>query len=238
MDVNAIAAHGMQGDLLRMSTISQNLANVMTPGYKKQIVAGGSFSQQVDGLLQGAFNATAAAPALAIDPGAGTLRYTGIARDVAIEGGEFFEVDGPDGPAYTRQGSFHVDVRGRLVTAQGAPVHGQSGEIVLGGPYTIEPNGDVRQGERAVARLKLVSFTNPAALAPIGGGLYRQGAAIQGEPSAAPRLRIGYQENSNVNSPQEMVRLTETVRHFEALQKIMQGYDDTLEKTIRKLGEF
>jgi flagellar basal-body rod protein FlgF len=41
-----------------------------------------------------------------------------------------------------------------------------------------------------------------------------------------------------VSSPQEMVRMTETVRHFEALSRIVQGYDDALEKTIRKLGDF
>jgi flagellar basal body rod protein FlgG len=45
-------------------------------------------------------------------------------------------------------------------------------------------------------------------------------------------------EASNVDSAGEMVRLTETVRHFESLQKIVQGYDATLEATIRKLGEF
>jgi len=129
-------------------------------------------------------------------------------------------------------------VRGQLVTAQGMPVMGQSGEIVVTGPFVIDANGDVKQDGRVAGRLKMVSFANPGALEPAGGGLYRQGAATLAEQSTAPAVRIGYQENSNVSSPQEMVRLTETVRHFEALQKIMQGYDETLEKTIRKLGEF
>jgi flagellar basal-body rod protein FlgG len=56
--------------------------------------------------------------------------------------------------------------------------------------------------------------------------------------SAADAIRTGYLENSNVNSSHEMVSLAETVRHFEALTRIAQGYDDVLEKTIRKLGEF
>jgi len=51
-------------------------------------------------------------------------------------------------------------------------------------------------------------------------------------------MRSGYQESSNVNSSQEMVRMTETVRHFEAMQKIMQGYGDSLDNSIKKLGEF
>jgi flagellar basal body rod protein FlgG len=58
------------------------------------------------------------------------------------------------------------------------------------------------------------------------------------DPKTPSSLRTGFLETSNVSSPQEMVRLTETVRHFESLQRLVQGYDETLEKTIRKLGEF
>lgn len=237
MDVMAIAGGGMQQDLLRMETISQNLANVLTPGYKKQVLSGHSFAQQVSGGLAGVAASTSTSTRT-IDASAGTVRYTGLALDVAVVGGEFFEVAGPDGPAYTRQGSFHTDVRGRLVTAQGMPVIGMNGEILVTGPFIIDANGDIRQDGRVAGRLKMVGFSNPGALEPAGAGLYRQGAATLAEQGVAPAVRIGYQENSNVSSPQEMVRLTETVRHFEALQKIMQGYDETLEKTIRKLGEF
>ena len=53
----------------------------------------------------------------------------------------------------------------------------------------------------------------------------------------APRVMAGYQEASNVNSSSEMVQLMETSRHFEALARTVQGYDETLEKAIRKLGE-
>ena len=227
MDLMAIAASGMQQDLQRVETISQNMANVLTPGYKKQIVQGTTFAQQVDGGLARAPEALS----LSIDPAPGTLRYTGNPQQVAIDGAEFFEIAGKNGPAYTREGSFHTDVRGRLVGEHGLPVMGTGGEIVLQGAYTIDANGDVRQGDRVAGRLKLVRFANPAALVP-------QGGALATESANAPSLRIGYQENSNVSSPQEMVRLTAAVRHFEALQKIMQGYDDSLEKTIRKLGEF
>jgi flagellar basal body rod protein FlgG len=235
-DLMAIAASGMQHDLLRMESISQNMANALTPGYKKHIVVGAPFAQQIDaGLAQ---QCAGAQPALTIDPSAATFRYTGSAQDAAIEGGEFFEVASPHGAAFTRQSGFHTDARGRLVGAQGWPVIGSGGEIVLTGAYTVEANGDIRQGDQVVAKLKLTRFENPAALTPLGGGLYRQGEAVVADAVAPARIRLGYQENSNVNSSQEMVRLTETVRHFEALQKIIQGYDESLEKTIRKLGEF
>jgi len=233
----AISASGMQHDLLRMETISQNLANVRTPGYKKQIAVGAPFAQQVDAAM--AQPANERAPVLlTIDPSAATLRYTGNVQDAAIEGSEFFEVAGPNGVAFTRQSGFHTDARGRLVGAQGWPVMGRGGEITLTGAYVIDANGDVRQGDQVVGRLNLTRFENPADLIPLGGGLYRQGAAKVVDGGASAKIRLGYEENSNVNSAQEMVRLTETVRHFESLQKIIQGYDDSLEKTIRKLGEF
>lgn len=232
----AIAAGGMQQDQLRMESISQNLANVLTPGYKKQVVLATPFAVQVEGARVTA--SAAGVPAAAIDPAAGTLRYTANAQDVAIESGEFFELATPEGQAFTRQSGFHTDARGRLVGAQGWPVMGMNGEIVLNGPYVIDATGAVRQGEQVVAQLKLTRFDNPGDLLPLGGGAYRQGGARVADGGAPARLRLGFQENSNVNSPQEMVRLSETVRHFEALQKIIQGYDDSLEKTIRKLGEF
>lgn len=245
MDVLAIAASGMQQDILRLESISQNMANVLTPAYKKQILLTPTFSQQVDGGMAGnAAYAASPAPAdsLRIDATAGTLRYTARAQDVAIQGDGFFEISTPAGPQYTRQGSLHVDIGGHLVGDQGLPLMGTGGELVLtDAPFTIDPNGDVHQGERLAGRLKMVQFKNPEALQPVGGGLYAQGqarTAVGAVGANEPTIRLGYQENSNVNSAQEMVRLTETMRHFEALQKIMQGYDDALGKAITKLGEF
>lgn len=241
MDLMAIAGNGMQHDLQRLETISQNMANVLTPGYKKQILVGPAFASLVQGNAAqpaGIVSANAAA-SLSIDPAAGSLRYTANLQDVAIEGTGFFEVESRTGPQYTRQSGLRADVNGRLVGSHDLPLAGATGEIILTpDPFKIDANGDVRQGERIAGRLKLVHFANPEALVPVGGGLYEQGGAHLAESEISSRVRAGFQETSNVNSAQEMVRLTETVRHFEALQKIMQGYDDVLEKTIRKLGEF
>lgn len=237
----AIAGNGMQHDLQRMETISQNMANVLTPGYKKQILVGPAFASLVQGgaVQDGSAADGAGVHSLSIDPAAGSLRYTANSQDVAIEGAGFFEVESRSGPQYTRQSGLRVDVNGRLVGSHDLPLAGATGEITLTPEaFKIDANGDVRQGERIAGRLKLVHFANPEALVPVGGGLYEQGNAHLAEREISSRIRTGFQETSNVNSAQEMVRLTETVRHFEALQKIMQGYDDVLEKTIRKLGEF
>jgi len=245
----AIASIGMQGDLARMESISHNTANVLTPGFKRQIAITPGFSAQVElGALQNSTQGTPLAmqPAITapvrtmIDPSSGALRHTGDAQDVAIEGDAFFEVSTPTGPAYTKAGSLRTDVQGRLVNLQDLPVMGIGGEIRLNNtPFTIAANGDVSQDGHVVGRLKLVQFDHAEGMVPGGNGLYLAGSAQQVPDTKAPStLRTGFLEGSNVSSPQEMVRLTETVRHFESLQRLVQGYDETLEKTIRKLGEF
>ena len=245
----AIASIGMQGDLARMESISHNTANVLTPGFKRQIAVTPGFAAQVQqGVLDGsrpdaalALQPSVLAPVQTmIDPSSGSLRHTGNNQDVAIEGPAFFEVSTPTGPAYTKAGSLRADVQGRLVNLQDFPVMGIGGEIRLTNtPFTIAANGDVTQDGRVVGRLKLVQFDHAEGMVPNGNGVYLAGSAQQVQDAKAPSsLRTGFLETSNVSSPQEMVRLTETVRHFESLQRLVQGYDETLEKTIRKLGEF
>lgn len=242
MDITAIAASAMQQDAARLQGIAQNLGNALTPGYKKQLAVGSGFAAQFVGAGGASVQAR---PALAaplqvlLDTSAGTLRSTGNDADVAIDGEGFFELATPSGPLYTRRGALRLDASGRLVGPHDRPVMGASGEIVLNGdPFTIMPNGDIVQNGVTAARLRVVRFQQPGLLEPAGAGSYAQGAAVFDETPAAPRLRIGYEENSNVDSAREMVSMTQTMRHFEAMQKIVQGYDELLEKSIRKLGEF
>lgn len=236
MDPISIAAIGMQSDLFRLNTISQNLANVMTPGYKRGIPVAAPFGSLVEA------NSAASAPESGqsvIDPRAGALAHTGNAMDIAVDGTGFFEVMTEHGPAYTRQGSLHRDLDGRLVTTNGMPIMGVGGEISTNGTQiVINRNGEVRDGDRIAGEIKVVRFANPESLTSLGNGLFTQGSARMEDSHDTASLRIGYQEASNVNSAHEMIKLTETVRHFEAMQKVMQGYDDVLEKSIRKLGEF
>lgn len=243
MDLFTIAGVGMQNDQLRLESISQNIANVLTPGYKKQAVITSAFAAQLSGAAAGRdarLVAVPGAPArMAIDPAAGSLRPSGNPQDIAIEGDSFFEVNTPTGLAYTRQGAMRADLQGRLVANHGMPVMGEGGEISLtNAPFSIAANGDVTQGERVAGRLKRVHFEHADALQAQGNGLYLQGGATVKDAHSADPVRAGFQESSNVSSPQEMVRLSETVRHFESLQRIVQGYDESLEKAIRKLGDF
>lgn len=243
MDVMAIASIGMQGDLARMESISQNSANALTPGFKRQIPVTSGFSVEMVSAQNGRhlhLRSQEASPLrLTLDPSSGPLRPTGNPQDVAIEGPGFFEISSPDGRGFTKLGNLRADAQGRLVTGQGLPVMGSGGELhVTNSPFSVSANGDVTQDGRVIGRLKIVTFEQPQSLIPSGAGVYLAGTAQPQDARGAIALRPGFLEGSNVSTPQEMVRLTETVRHFESLQKIVQGYDEMLEKTIRKLGEF
>lgn len=225
----------MQRDMTKLDFVGQNVANVLTPGYKRQLAVAQPFAAQFHAGMAGA----APAPAVYNDPSAAPMRHTGNAQDIAIEGPAFLEVMTENGPRYTRNGALRLDMRGRLVGPAGLPVMGQQGEIVLANlPFQVLPNGEVRQDGRTAAQLKLVQFDQPAMLQAAGNALYAQGRAQLAVQPVPVTLRSGHLEQSNVNTAQEMVTLTETVRHFEAMQRLLQGHDESLEKTIRKLGEF
>ncbi|WP_426340070.1 flagellar hook-basal body protein [Pseudoduganella sp. S-14] len=241
MDVNAIAGLGLQNDVRQMESISQNLANAVTPGYKKQLAMGTTFQAQLSqaALAQPLPLTLPSLQSSVIDAGAGRLRATGDAHDVAVDGTDFLELATPDGAAYTRQGKLRVDVDGRLVGDQGHPVVSSAGPLTLSNaPFTIDGNGDVQQDGRVVGRLKRVRFEQAARLQPLGGAMYALGGATVADPNSSAPVKLGFQEASNVDTTTEMVRMSMTVRHFEALARVVQGYDDNLEKTIRKLGDF
>jgi len=248
-EVLAISLHSMQGDMARVEQIGMNLANVLTPGYKRgmavQAPIGASFAAHLNNAaLAGNVGAPAAAPVeFTSDARAGTLKSTGQNLDVALAGKGFFEVATESGPAYTRHGNFRIDARGRLVTAQGHPVMGTAGEIILNlANPVIGPNGAITSatgGADAVplAQLKVVEFDDNAKLQHMGEGLHAAGPGMKFVAEEEVRVRQGFLENSNVSSTYEMTSMIQAMRHFESMYKVAQGYDDMVGTAIRKLGD-
>lgn len=234
MDINAIAAAGMEADVERLAVISQNLANVLTPGYKRQVFNGASFLTEYTNAISISNHVTPKT----IDTSAGALRTTGNIQDIALDGPGFMVFDKNGETIYSRAGNFHVDKSGRLVNAEGWPARGEGGDLILQeGAFTIKADGEVSQADRRIGKLDIVQFQNPEALVPVGNG-FTQGTARFAIDAVAVQVKSGFQEASNVSSPQEMISLTETVRHYESLQKLMQGLDDSMDTALRKLGDF
>lgn len=239
VDAIGTAVASMSNDIARMSVIGQNLANAATAGYRRELAVAVPFSDVLAGGAGGAVSAPLPGVDRIHDFRPGTLQSTGNPLDLAIEGDGFFELQTDAGPRYTRQGNFRLDALGRLVTEAGFPVMGDAGEIVLrSGEASIDRLGRISEGDRPAGALRVVRFTDPRALAHVGAGLYAatEGSALRGDGYA--QVRQGFLEGSNVNSTQEMVKMIETVRHFEAGQKVIQAYDDMLARAFAKLGDF
>jgi flagellar basal-body rod protein FlgF len=246
--ITAITLNALANDQARIERVATNLANVQTPGYKRELLVeratASPFAQAVDALQQVGqpSEASAAAPqtsvaSLARDMRAGTLKPTARPLDLALVGSGYFEVATEHGPAYTRRGEFQIDARGRLTTAEGHALLGLGGEITLtNGTPTIDASGKVFDGERQVAQLRLVD-PGQTPLRALGGGLFAADGAVRELPAGQTAVRQGFIENANVDNAQEMVSLTTSVRHFEALLRVAQGRDEMLGTAIRKLGD-
>lgn len=232
-DILAVAEAGMLNDVQRLNALGHNLANANTVGFKKEIVIAHSFAERLTAMQ----NSARATTAVQVDHSAGALKHTGNPLDIALEGPGFLVVATPNGEAYTRQGNLQIDASGRLVTANGYVVQGVAGDIQLTTPEPrIDAQGYVWEDKNQIGQLKLVSVQDPAALASMGQGLYAAGPATDiGDD--VPRVRQGFVEAANVVTMNEMIKMIETVRHFEASQRLVHGYDDMLDRAINVAGE-
>ena len=248
-----IARSGLEALDAKLRTISNNLANANTVGFKRDRAAFETLMYQTE--------RPAGAPAgadsrfgMGLSTGAGVrvagtervhaqggISVTGNALDLAIEGDGLFEVTLPDGrAAYTRAGAFTRDAEGRLVTPQGYPL--APGIAIPEGAteITIGPDGTVSAmmpGETTatdLGRLTLAGFINPAGLEPSGNNLYLEsaasGAPLQGNPSenGLGSVRQGALEASNVSSVQELVDMIETQRSYEVNSKVLSAADEMM----------
>lgn len=240
----AITLRSLHQDAARLEQVGMNLANALTTGYKRSVVATApTFAQRVD---QAAAQAEPRAPMnqrILRDVRPGSLKSTSQPLDLALTGDGFFELHTPNGLAYTRQGEFRLDASGRLVSAQGHPLMGLGGEIDLAGIVArIDATGRIFDAaattdEPARAQLKVVVFEADAQMQPLGDGLFATSGQAQPADMAQTQLRQGFLESSNVSSMHEMVQLIQTMRHFEAMQKVATGYDEMIGSAIRRLGE-
>lgn len=241
------AASGMVAEMLRTDTIANNLANVNTNGYKKDIAVTQSFGDllmskiegketptEVGGVGTGAYVAEVA-PTFT----AGAYRDTGNPLDVAIEGAGFFTVQTPQGIRYTRDGSFSFDAEGYLVTHDGYQVLGEQGPIQNTGKinqtFVIDQSGQVFAGKNLLDRLKVVGFPDSSTLQKEGNSLWQATSTGQ-DLGEATKLRQGSLESSNVNPIGEMVNLITATRAYEINQKIIQTQDDSLSKSVNDVG--
>jgi flagellar basal-body rod protein FlgF len=226
--------------------VAQNITSSQTTGYRKRTV---EFSAQMAGELQtdpkgrdtAAMSTIFPKVTTGINFTTGETQPTRRDLDVAIQGDGFFEVQMPDGAkAYTRSGEFRLRSDRTLTTTGGQEVLSNGGApIVLlptGEPMTVNRDGTVFQGSTSLGKLAVQNFKDPSKLIPVAGGYFLAPGGV--EPTAVdnPELMQGYLEGSNVAPLREMVDMVLISRAYEANQKIISSFDQTMEKTLDALG--
>ena len=216
----------------RLNQVSNNLANVDTPGYKKETVTFDEMLYQANRTRQ------RVGKALRINTvhEQGSIQKTDAPLDLAISGDGFFRVETPAGERYTRAGNFQRNNEGVLVTANGYPVLGEGGPITINGnKVNIARDGNVFVDDIKVDRLS-VNTVDPLGLKKEGENLFRlvEGAAVETPESV--QILQGHLEKSNVNTVTEMTEMIDLYRAYEGQQKMIRAVDDLDDLAVRRVG--
>jgi flagellar basal-body rod protein FlgF len=238
------SASGMMAEMVRNDVSSNNLANVNTTGYKKDTALFRSFPEillkRVNDQKQneiserptiGTLNSGAIVDQVITGYEQGQLRETSNPLDLAIFGDGFFVVQNPNGTFYTRNGSFTVDSQGYLVTSQGDYVMGQAGRISIGNTkdVVVDETGKISINGQQTNALRVVSFADNNLLTKMGDSLF---SGEQPANAVGAQIKQKFVEASNVNVINEMVNMITIMRSYEANQKMLIAYDQTIAQAL------
>ena len=229
-----------------LDVVANNIANMNTNGYK----ADGSLFEEY--LATSARSDTGGRISFVRDRGiwhdmtAGQIESTGNPLDVAIDGDAFFAVQTARGERYTRNGAFHLNATGQLVTSEGDAVLG------TGGPITFQPNDkqisiaadgtvSVREGANKTSTqrgtLRLVAFAKPQQLQKDGGSMFKAAPGDAPQDTTKAKIAQGALEKSNVRGVVEMSRMIEITRSYTQVATLLQQQSDLSQQSVDKLAD-
>jgi flagellar basal-body rod protein FlgG len=245
------AASGMEAQQLNIDTIAHNLANINTSGFKQRK------AQFQDLLYQnirqaGAANTATTDIPVGLQVGLGTkpvateiiftqgdFSATNNPLDMVIQGQGFFQIRQSTGDiAYTRNGNFHLNRDGNIVTSEGDLLDPQitvpqdQVSVTIGSDGTVSVQQAGQSQPQQVGKIELATFQNPAGLQNIGKSLFlptqSSGEAVTGTPgeNGLGTLLQGFVEQSNVSVVDEMVSMIVSQRAYEANSKVIRTADE------------
>lgn len=255
--INALrsAATGMEAQQTRINSISNDLANVNTPGYKKtRATFEDLYYDQVK--LPGTLNdsQTESPNGIQIGHGTrltsvskiftpGTTSNTGNSLDVAIEGNGFFEVTDSNGDSfYTRNGTFQANSEGEVVTTDGLTLEPNISlpdnilSLTIAEDGTISAIVSDSEDAQELGNIEISMFPNPGGLQYLGSNLYKttnaSGDAVQVTPGeeGSGLLSQGFLENSNVDIGESLITMIVAQRSYEANSKVIEAADRMMQQ--------
>ncbi|AQZ95137.1 flagellar basal-body rod protein FlgG [Halopseudomonas phragmitis] len=255
-----VSKTGLSAQDTMLTTISNNLANVATTGFKRDRPEFEDLLYQVKRQPGGQSTQDTQLPSgLQVGTGVrvvgtqkiftqGSLQTTEQPLDMAINGRGFFQILMPDGNiGYTRDGSFHLDAEGQIVTSSGfalepgiaLPDDVQTLTVGEDGTVSITVFGD--PGIQQIGLIQTADFINPAGMQAIGNNLFLETAA-SGAPQVGNPGQNGLGtvlqntlENSNVSVVEELVNMITTQRAYEMNSKVISTADQMLQYVSQTL---
>jgi flagellar basal-body rod protein FlgG len=222
-----LAARNLQSGEKHIGVIANNLANLNTIGYKREV----PFSMILDS--EGNLSARQIN-----DPKQGEMVLTGNPLDLGINGNGFFVVETKYGERITRDGKFRISDEGYLVNQMGDKVMGKDGEIHFGSnvfnsdqSIVVSKTGEVKVGDTILDELRIVRVEKPEELNKTGGSYFSiEGVDVEELENGEFEITQGYLETSNVNIMEEMESMIRSNNDYQSTQKIIRYLDDSLEK--------
>lgn len=247
------AASGMSAQQLNVDTIANNLANVNTPGYKKnRMEFQDLLYQTVRPAGTETLGDTQSPTELQVGCGTrpvatskmysqGDITETGNPLDLAIQGDGFYQIRMPDGrEAFTRDGSFKISADGQIVNSDGFILEPEISIPLDTTSITVSRDGRVSafvsglNEPQEIGQIELVKFVNPGGLKNLGHNLYQRTTA-SGEYTIGNPATEGfgtveqfYLEASNVDVVEEMVGMIVAQRAYEVNSKVIRTADDMM----------
>ncbi len=241
-----LSATGANAQSRRMEQLSNNLANVNTPGFKpQQTIVQARFAELIEqGEVQpGLGGADDIGGGVTIQPAetkfaTGPIKSTGRSTDFAITDNEsFFVVQRGEEQFLTRAGDFLIDARGRMVNQNGDQVVGADGRLIQTEPgvrYEVGPEGTLRQGANQWS-LMLAKPKSFGDLSHIGGNQFKPLADFDLVANDNRNVVAGSLEQSAVSPTRAMMEMIETSRVYEANVRMIQNQDSVMGSLISRV---
>ncbi|MGQ9688129.1 MAG: flagellar hook-basal body protein [Desulfobaccales bacterium] len=222
-----------------LETISHNLANASTAGFKRELLNNWQLASSGTALA-GWEEGPRYVDVRSRDFGQGAIHETGNETDLALQGRGFFKVQTPRGFRYTRNGSFTLNAEFQLVTPEGYLVMGKNGPLTLDARdkrFGLDDQGGIHMDKNLADQILVVDFPNPQDLRPEGHNFFVPGP-LAGEEMEAAEARVlqGNIEESNVDLVSESVALIDTQRRYESYLKILETFTSVDRKVVEEIG--
>lgn len=245
-----IALSRMTGLRREMDVVTNNLANMNTPGFQRESMMFQEYLADTKDMHAGILRKISMVQDLASvrDLSEGPMVNTDNPLDIAISGNGYFTVETEEGPRYTRKGNFTLDNNGQIVTAAGDPLMGADGAPIVLPPeasdIVINKDGTIAvrdpadpMAENPIGQVGVVQFEEEYELKREADGLLN---AEEQDPVEAEDVSVlqGMLEGSNVQGVVEMTRMIETQRSYESVKNMMDKEDERQRQAIQILGSF